>query len=69
MITEHYLILLYFHGNKIKCKEKERIEIDKKKFIQLCQQEQCGEKYNAQNIEDGFDLLIEKLQNIGRNSL
>ena len=30
MITDHYPILLYFHGNNIKCKEKERIEIDKK---------------------------------------
>ena len=69
MITDPYSILLYLQENKIKCKEKKRIEIDKKKFIQLCEQEQWTGVYNTQSIEDGLDLLIKKLQDIGRNSL
>ena len=38
-ITDHYPILLYFHGNNIKCREQERIKIAEIKFIELCGQE------------------------------
>ena len=35
-ITDHYPILLSFHGNSVKFVEKENDRLNKKKFLKLC---------------------------------
>ena len=68
-ITDHYPVLLSFHGNSIKCVEKENDKLINKKFIKLCETENWNEVYEVENNIEALDLLIEKIQNICKNSI
>ena len=49
--------------------QKKEFEINKNKFVELCESEQWDEIYMIQTVEEAIDLLIKKLQNISQKSL
>ena len=46
VITDHYPVMLVLHNNNFKCAQKHRFEINKKKFIDLCEKKEWDEIYN-----------------------
>ena len=57
-ITDHDPVMQVFHNNK--CAQKDRFEINKKKFIALCEKEKWNEIHNTNNNEETLEELIKK---------
>ena len=57
-ITDHDPVMQVFHNNK--CAQKVWFEINKKKFIALCEKEKWNKIHNTNNNEETLEELIKK---------
>ena len=63
-ITDHYPTILSFHDNNIKIKTNEKWDINKKRFIKLCEEENWNQVLEISDNEQALELLIDKINYI-----
>lgn len=69
LVTDHYPVILSIHDNEINYKLKNKIEINKKKFLDLCSAEDWSQIYLIEDNEEALSALTNKLEKINKYSL